>query len=328
MLAAIAVQSLPALCAAQTSAPRASLVVTRSDGAQGCPDAAALAEQVRGVAGSNVIGVGLSGAPSEPVETWVQVAISHDFGGYRAQISTLGQHHGTRTLEDLGPGCSSLADAVAVTIAIFLDPYANAPAPVPPPPSQGVAPSAPPAPPSAKRTPHEEPLWRSEPFLEASGGVTVGVLEHAEPLLNASIGLHLAERWSLALGVSHVFTDSSGDAVDLSLSYGYLLGCGRALGTRARAHVDWCAAPLLGSLAGTGKNFSNNASKRVPWLAVAVGPQVTFPFGGSLSWVLSGQGVLPLIRQGFNADVADSPAPVFRTAAVAGLVSLGIRGEL
>lgn len=324
MLAAATVLSLPALCAAQTSVPRASLVVTRSDGAQACPDAVALAAQVRGVSGANVIGVGLASTPAEPVETWVQVAIGHDFGGYRAQISTLGLHHGTRTLEDLGPGCSSLADAVAVTIAIFLDPYANAPALAPPP--AVVAPSAPVIRAVPKRAPRKEsPL---EPFVDASGGVTVGVVEHAEALLSASIGLHLAERWSLAVGASYVFPDTSGDSVDLSLSYGYLLGCGRALGTRDGARIDWCAAPLLGSLAGTGKKFSKNATRRVPWFAVAAGPQVTFPFGSSLSWVLTGQAVLPLIRNGFDSSEAGNHAPVFRPATVAGLVSLGIRGEL
>ncbi len=331
MLAAIAVLGLPALCAAQIAAPRASLVVTRGEGAQGCPDAETLAEQVRGVAGSNVIGVGLGGTQSDPVATWVQVAVSHDFGGYRAQISTLGLHHGTRTLEDLGPGCSSLADAVAVTIAIFLDPYANAPAPTPPAavvPSASLAPALANAPALAKPAQRKQPAWHPEPFADASGGVSIGVLEHAEPLLTASIGLHLAERWSLALGASYVFSDTGSEKVDLSLSYGFLLGCGRALGTAGGVRVDWCAAPLLGSLAGTGKNFSHTATERVPWLAVAVGPQITFPLGSSLAWVLTGEGVLPLIRQGFNSDVGNEAAPVFRPAAVAGLVSLGIRGEL
>ncbi len=326
MLAAIAVLSLPALCAAQTQAPRASLVVTRGDGAQACPDAATLAEQVRGVAGANVIAAGLGGTPTEPMETWVQVAIAHDFGGYRAQISTLGLHHGTRTLEDLGPGCSSLADAVAVTIAIFLDPYANTPMP-----PAAVIVSAPAAPAAPKPAPHTQPVWRLEPFLDASGGVAVRMLEHSEPLLSASIGLHLTERWSLALGGSYVFPDTKqNDArkIALKLSYGYLLGCGRALGTREGARVDWCVAPLLGSLGGRGEGYTSTSSRRLFWLAVAAGPQAVFPFGGLLSGVLMGQAVLPLTRHGFDEEAAGTRTTVFAPAAVAGLVSFGIRGEL
>jgi len=37
-------------------APHASLVVTRGDGAEDCPDAATLAEQVHRVSGANVVG--------------------------------------------------------------------------------------------------------------------------------------------------------------------------------------------------------------------------------------------------------------------------------
>ena len=116
----------PAPCGAQ-STPRAFLVVTRGDGAQDCPDATQLSEQVRAIAGTNVVGVGLA----SPVETWIQVTMTRSFSSYGAQISALGAHHGTRSLEDLGPSCTSLADAVAVTIAIFLDPYANVPLPEP-----------------------------------------------------------------------------------------------------------------------------------------------------------------------------------------------------
>ena len=311
------------LCAAQTQVPRASLVVTRSDGAQACPDAATLAEQVRGVAGANVIGAGLGGASTGPVETWVQVAMAHDFGGYRAQISTFGLHHGTRTLEDLGPGCSSLADAVAVTIAIFLDPYANVPTP-----PAAVAPT----PPIAAPAPHKEPVWRPEPFLDASGGVAVGVYEHSEPLLGASAGLHLTERWSLALGGSYLFSDTvraKGGQVELKLSYGYLLGCARAFGAPEGARLDWCAAPLLGSLGGSGHDYtSHNYSKRILWAAVAAGPQLVFPFGGLVSGVLTGQAVLPLTRTGFSESLPAGATTVFTPAAVAGLVSFGIRGAL
>ncbi len=102
-------------CHAQAS-PRASLVVTRGDGAQDCPDGAQLAGQVRAIAGRDVLSVGLAA----PTETWVQVTMTRGFTGYSAQISALGPHRGTRSLDDLGPSCASLADAVAVTIAIFL----------------------------------------------------------------------------------------------------------------------------------------------------------------------------------------------------------------
>jgi len=324
VLAALAALGVTTLSAAQSQAPRASLVVTRSEGAQDCPDATALAEQVRGVAGSDVLGAGLTSAPSE---TWIQVSVARDFSGYRAQIAAFGRHHGARTLEDLGPGCASLADAIAVTLAIFLDPYASSSmaAPTPPPPVV-----APPHPVAKVHTVHGRP-WLSQLTLDAAGGIGVSVLQHSEPLLTGSIGIRFDPRWSLAAGGTFVFPDTdsapSGD-VTLKLSYAYLLGCGRALGSNDGTRIDWCAAPLFGSLAGAGKTYQHNFSRRSVWLAIAAGPEVVFPFGRALAWVLGGQVVVPLIRQGFNAESNGVRSSVYRSAPVAGLVSLGVRGTL
>jgi hypothetical protein len=162
---------------AQAVAPRASLVVTRTDGAQDCPDSVALAGQVRAIAGSDLIGTGVTA----PAETFIQVAIVHDFGGYKAQIDALGRHHGARSLEDLGPSCASLAEAIAVTLAIFLDPYANAPA-LPPAISAAPAPSS--APLAPKPPVPEIPRRHSPRFLDASAGLSFALLEHGEPLLS------------------------------------------------------------------------------------------------------------------------------------------------
>jgi hypothetical protein len=274
-----------------------------------------------------------AGLATTPTETWIQVAIAHDFGGYRAQVGAFGRHQGARTLEDLGPGCASLADAIAITLAIFLDPYANTPLP-------SLTPSAAPSPPQAPvLEPHptrKRPVARVLPwlprwFLDASGGAAFQLLEHSQPLLTGNFGLRISPRWSLALGATFVLPDtkqSSDGAIRLTLSYGYLLGCGRALGSRDGARMDWCAAPLLGSLGGKGQNYRSNFGKHAVWLAIAAGPQVVFPFSNSLSWVLAGQGVVPLLQQGFDVQSRGVRSNAYRSAAVAGVVSLGIRGTL
>ncbi len=312
-------------CFAQEASPRASLVVTRGDGAQDCPDAEQLAEQVRTVAGANVVGVGL------PVhaETWIQVSIVRNFGGYSAQISSLGAHHGTRALEDLGPTCASLADAVAVTIAIFLDPYQSAPRPDPPPERAPPRITAPP------RNPEPLPVLHSTRWprltLAASGGVALNLLEHSQPLIDAQVGLQLSQRWSVALGAAFVFPDSKpigGGEIDLSLSYGYLQACARALGGTDSLRIDWCAAPLIGRFGASGKGYLENSSQQSAWFAVTLGPQVTFPISGAWSWVLAGQGVAPLVRQSFAVQSAGVRSNAFRSASVAGLISVGVRGAL
>ena len=311
------------LAAAQTQSPRAALVVTRGEGAQDCPDSLVLAERVRGVAGANVISAELGAGV---VETWVQVAIARNFGGYSAQISTSGSRHGSRTLEDLGPSCASLADAIAVTLAIFLDPYANLqPTPVAP---KDTAPHRSPEP---KQKPPAEAPYPARFFLDAGAGITLNVLEHAMPLLAGRAGLHLTPDWSLSLGGGFVLTDtvtSPGGEVELSLAYADFRGCGRALGQAGGAQLDWCLAAMIGSLRGSGVGYAEGFSQRAAWLAAALGPEVVFPFTHSLSWVLAGEAVLPIIRNGFEVQVNGSRSVAFRPSAVGGLISLGVRGAL
>ncbi len=314
-------------CFAQEASPRASLVVTRGDGAQGCPDAEALAEQVRTVAGANVVGVGLG--PPAHAETWIQVSITRNFGGYGAQINSLGAHHGSRSLEDLGPNCASLADAVAVTIAIFLDPYANAPQPEPAP---QVAPAPVVVPPRNREpTAVERPTHWPRLTLGASAGVALNLLEHSEPLLDGEVGVELSPRWSFALGGAFVFPDTKpvGEGeIDLNLSYGYLEACARAWGAPEGLRVDWCTEPLIGRFSASGKGYVKNYAYQGAWFALAVGPRVTFPISGSWGWELSGQGVAPLVRQGFDVQSAGVHGNAFRSASVGGLISVGVRGAL
>jgi hypothetical protein len=312
---------------AQPAVARSSLVVTRGEGADDCPDAANLAEQVQRLSGASGISAEpLSGAPSD---TWIQVAIVHNFGGYRAEINAGGLHHGSRSLEDLGPGCASLADAITITIAIFLDPYVSAAAPRP----ATTAPATPtPLSVQRKREPSlPEHPWRQRLTLDLAGGASLNVLEHTEPLLTARVGWRAAERWSLAVGGTFLFPDSVGKqagTVELGLSYVTLMGCARALGSADGARVDWCGAMQLGSLRGSGHGYENTLSERAWWAAVAVGPEIIFPFTPWLAWSLGAFGVVPLVRQEFDVELAGERSSAFRSPAVAAQLTLGVRAEL
>ena len=310
--------------AAQVSSPGSSLVVTRGEGADDCPDAAALSEQVRRLSGAIAINAEpLSDAPSE---TWIQVAIVHNFGGYRAEINARGVHHGSRSLEDLGPSCASLADAITITIAIFLDPYAASPV-LHAPPAAAALSARPAYPQSPTRVAQHVPRLS----LELAGGAAFDVLEHTAPLVTGRVGWRSNGRWSIALGGALLFPDSLavGDgAVDLGLSYGYVMGCARALGDALGVRLDWCAAPLVGSLRGSGRGYLVNAQQRAWWASIAAGPEILLPITSSFSWSLTGLGVLPLARQQFDVETSDAREQAFRSPAVAGQLTLGVRGEL
>jgi len=320
---AMAVASATPLAAAQTSTAGAGLVVARAEGSQDCPDAAALAEQVRRIAGAKVISAELAEAP---FETWVQVTITRNFSGYGALISTSGARHGSRTLEDVGPTCASLADAIAVTLAIILDPHANGPVP-----KKSECAPVPAQPTESKLEPPTKPLHSQSFFLDANAGATVNVLDHAVPFLAGDVGFRLTPAWSLSLGGGYVFSDttaSPGGEVELSLAYADLGACGRGFGRSDDVHLDWCLAAMLGSLRGSGRGYAAGFSRSAFWLAAAVGPQVSFPFTPSLSCVLTGEAVLPLSRNGFEVEYGGAKNLAFRPGGVSLLVSLGVRAAL
>src|SRR3954453_22636034 len=131
-----------ALCAAAsvgvfgTGAPEAwaspktaELSVARGPGAEDCPDTTALQARVEQITGTRLEQL----AATEP-RLALGVSFSREGDSYRAAIRTQGPKEGERSLEDEGPTCVALAEAVGVTLALLLDrvPRRDVPAPVPP----------------------------------------------------------------------------------------------------------------------------------------------------------------------------------------------------
>lgn len=304
----------------------ASLVVTRGEGADDCPDAANLADQVRRLTGSAVINAAPVTSQANP--SFIQVAIVRNFASYRAEIHAGGAHHGNRALEDLGPSCASLADAIAITIAIFLDPYATSGAPALP-----TEPARPALETPSKPAADPEPVrWPQRLTLDLAGGVAFSALAHTTPMLGGRMGWRVAERWSFSLGGAGVFSDSleapGGGSVDLGLSFASALGCGRALGEAEAARLDFCAGLLLGSLTGTGQGYRKRSTQHELWSAVGAGPELVMPFAPRLAWTLASLGALPLVRQGFEVETQGVRSRAFHESAAALLLTLGVRGEL
>jgi hypothetical protein len=98
---------LPAL-----ASPPAKLKLTTGEGVVGCPTEEALAARVDELAKSPVFAV------PGPKSVVVSVEISAKEQGFAAIVELSGA---TRTIEDSGPGCQVLAEALAVTIGILLD---------------------------------------------------------------------------------------------------------------------------------------------------------------------------------------------------------------
>jgi hypothetical protein len=305
---------------AHAEPPRVSLVVTRAPGAEDCPDSASVAARISPLTRSEIV----DATPGAPPDTWIQVELLRELAGYRAVIAARGRRQGTRTIEDVSESCGSIADALAITLLMLLDPEPARPAmpPLPLPPQEERPPPPPAAPPAA-------PV-RSEPFLrpggEVSGGASIGVLYHAAPLVEGGARLGLGERITLGSGFGFVFPDRAplgGRSVKLELMVAYLRGGFRILDSGA-TELALVVGPLLGSLGGEGSGFEVPGERHLLWGAATAGGEIFAALAPPFAWSARLLVVVPLVNEGFSVERAGQTARAFHTPAVGGLLTVGV----
>ncbi len=314
MVLALASLAAPAR-ASDDPLPR--LVVTRGAGAVDCPDATTLKQLVQ-VLGQREVTT-TSTAPNALV---VHVSFERNAAGYSALLHTRGSQSGTRALSDIGPGCQSLAEALAVVIAIVLDG------------EQGKVPALPPAPSvSATSAPRLPPRTHRElrGGAEALGGITVALLEAPVAMGGGGLTLNLGNRLDFLLGGVALQHDQVADnegEVTLSLAAGMVRGCAAA--TRQEGNALYlCAASLVGSLQGSGAGFAiHHPEQRLLYSAVGLGPAGQGTLGGGTSWWLGAMAVVPLVRHGFSVREDEQDQEVFHTAPFGLLFTMGLRWEI
>lgn len=298
-------------------------MVTRDDGARDCPDGAGLAERVRLMSGTSMV----DAATTEARDTWIQVELTRAFGGYRAVISVQGRRQGKRTIDDVGPGCSSLADAVAITLVMLLDPELESPAPPPP---------RAPGPLISRETRRAAPQPAPPPSLliggELAAGLSFAVLDGSAPFAEGGVRLQLERFWSFAAGGGFVFSDRvrfGSGSIDLELGYVYLRGCGGLFST-PRARIELCLEPMLGSLRGGGNEYARRIDARsVLWPAAAAMLVVYGPFTSTAFWSLRVLALAPLVeKHGFSVVTAGGRQPAFELPSAGAMLSVGARADL
>jgi hypothetical protein len=330
---AIAIATLTGVAVAEPI--RASLVVTRSEGAEDCPDAAALVERVRGMTGEDTLRVD---AGEGVAATWVSVELSRAFSGYRAVIVARGARHGTRSIDDVGPGCRSLAGALAITLVVLLDPevrrdgapsvlirpqHLPKPSVVPPAPAPALPAGA--GPPPTRHAGDRQALALG---AEAHAGGTLGVLEHAVPFVRGGGRLRFG-RFVLGAGAAYVMPDrvaAPGGAVDLGLWFGYLVVCARLVST-GETSVLGCVESMAGALSGSGDAYQSWVERRLPWFAASGGFELDASIARSFRWSARALALAPLVRQAFRVEVDSVAFEAFRTPRVGGQLTLGLVWE-
>lgn len=304
---------------ARADAPRPALVVTRAQGAEDCPDAAGLATRMSGMS----LGNPFETSPEVPRDTWVQVEFSQALSGYRAVISARGRRQGTRSIEDVGPGCASLADAVAITLVMLLDPELGRPSPLPTP-----RPTALPLVPD-ESTPRPAPEPGVRFGVDAGGGATLAVLEHAAPYVEGGLTLRVGSWLAFGLGGGYVFPDHAvipSGSVELDLWYAYARASARVFeheGTR----VLLFAGPSTGSLGGQGVDYAQNPEARRWWIAGAFGGELHAALSHSSWWTARLMLLVPFRHAEFYVLDGGVRQTAFETPAVGGALALGVLVE-
>lgn len=317
--------------AAAADLPGARLSVSRGAGAETCPDADALAEELsRRIAPEN--------APPTPLDLSVDVAREGD--AFVAAIHVEGRKHGERVLRAEGPACDALHDALVVMLLVLLDEERAATAPVP---GAATIPSTPPAaPPGIEPSPpqHEAPAQpaasapqqaekaRQPPtiWIAAGGGATVygvpvtwsGVLLGDLAVRLGAFEVSAGSFWvaprTITAPPGHVTVNSAGGRARGC----YALTPEHTGGTRLLG----CAQGMYAALTGEASDvFTGHASATRDWWLAGGSAEATYPLTPRLDVGISFSVLATLgKRESFTVNGLKGN-PVFDSGAVVGIAA-------
>lgn len=311
-LAAIAVGAGALLTVATSSAQPAALrgvplLVQRAPAASDCVDAAGLASKVNALVGREALVASDSAGQSFAFE--IQLFKADD--GYSAIMLAAGR---SRQLDDPGPTCAGLTDALALTLAILVD-ADEAPPPPPPPPPPAPKPEVV-APPPLIAPPKPPPDTTPRLYVSPHVGFASGLSGAAVPALLLSVQVRLTGPLSVLGGFTWTPTQAfplAPGRVDVGLAYGELAGCLSSWRVLDRVRLGACALFGMGAIQGVSSGYTTNGQATRLWTALGLAGLVDLRVTSVLYWSsrVSLLGVTQ--REGFqitNAGVAFDPAPV------------------
>jgi hypothetical protein len=285
------------------------LAVSRTQGAQACPDGPDLQALVERMARRPLAGAGTAGGPGIAAE----VVFERTEERFRARVHLAGAKTGERELTDTGPTCAPLAQAVAITLVLLADHG----------PEDQVTP--PPAPPVELPAP-ALPEWRAG-RLSASGGVGLGLVGTASADVSVGMSAERRSGWGLAGDAFFVVprrTSLPPGEVRVWLLAAALELC-RAAGDSRRTLVRVCAGGAAGWLAGRGFGYPASGSSGLPWYAASARVALGGAIAGRLRWLAQGDLLVPLRRQSFSVD---NLGTAWESSVVGGRLELGLELSL
>ena len=305
----------------------AELSWVRASGAESCPTPSKMRAAVARRLGRDPF--------ERDAEVSFEVVIEPRAPGWAARIVAQGTAlgAGSRELTSEAAACESLADAVALAVALAIDPEAvertaRTPAPAPAlaapqvtaqaPPSESAPPPAEPAPVPPAAT-SEFP--RTVPY--ALGLASVGLLPGGALGLGLLGELGLVERLSALVALDYWperETAGAGGHFAFGLTAASLGLCANLLRVPL-AGFALCGGGMLGSVHAVVLDLEPTGPGDRLWAAFRGGARLWIPEASTLRAVLGLEAIVPFTRHRFT--VRDEPGDVFRQSAVALHASLG-----
>ncbi len=301
---------------------QARLRVERSEAAGDCPDAWALLLRVNRIAHRSAV-------VREGGNVVLRVGIDHGEAGYSASLTARGARTGERDLDDAGPTCEGLAEALAVSIALLLDEEPSVPAP---PPRVAPAPAA--LPPVPTGPGHGAPLPSS--VLDVLVFESAGVVGPSTFGVEGNADFRVTPRLTLGGGVFALIDDTrrfGPGALHMSLVAIRANACFTFRLADASIGGALCGFPALGSIIATGRGFDQDRTASQPWFALGAGAVADGPIIGPLGLVTRLDLVVPVLRPSFVVEDLGAAPPgasgtAFRTSPVGVSLGVGVRAQI
>ena len=269
----------------------AMIAVARTPEARDCPDTEPFVARIARISRSPLA------APDRA--TSLRVEFSRAAGAYEAKVTLEGARQGERVLRDESATCDPLADAVAVTTVLLLDPAWR------PIDSDRAA---------EARAPGWS-LWGSA-RIGASAGLVPGATWMAgagvEATLGASTSISLAGAWS-GPGEAKL----GGGAVDVGLWYLELAAFRSLTGETFRLGPS--IQLMAGALRGEGTQYPVVSAASLGWLAVGGGVRADVGLGERVRLGARSHVVIPARKHGFSVG---NVGTAYETSPVAGVADL------
>ena len=276
----------------------AMIAVARTPEALDCPDTEPFVARVARITRSPL---GPSGAA-----TSLRVEFSRARGAYEAKVLLEGARHGERLLRDESATCDALADAVAVTTVLLLDPAWR--------------------PIEVDRTADDRAPSRWSLWISGRAGVSTGLGPGVtwmggagfEAMLGPLTAVSLAGAWSGARE-----TQLGGGTVDVGLWY-LELAAFRSL-TGETYKLGPSIQLLAGALHGEGTQYPVTSAASLPWLALGAGVRGDVSLGAGLSLGARSHVVVPTRKHTFSVG---NVGTAYESNAVAGVADLVVELRL